>query len=381
MSFESHESALTAYREALAQAYETPPGAMAAEASPGGGRPVEDETKLSALEERSRAIGEETAALLESDHAGEREIAEGKLGALAVLDFAAASDLADRELGSEARTLDAEGPTTSAVSEALRDLEPVLQSTPATGLPLGDSPFGGAATLSAEEDAQAALRKAVPAAIDAVRDTARDSIKDGLTKLVAAELPIGEALQHLLDGAIGHLPARVGMFLKKAVALFRNGIEKLRKLFGKTFDAAVKKLKEWFGGVVTEDLLPALLDRIYGAAEIKRELDNRIENAGPGAPFAEVSDAIDGVVAKYGTQAKVLGWVFKAIAFCKRFILHLVPPPQGHFVIGAAFGLGVGYATYSGGDFIDWQRTGDDGFLDFVHGIRQSVEERIPLAG
>jgi hypothetical protein len=53
-------------------------------------------------------------------------------------------------------------------------------------------------------------------------------------------------------------------------------------------------------------------------------------------------------------------------------------PAQGQVVIAAAFGLGIAFATYSAGDFIDWKRTEDGGFFDFVRGVRRTVEDALP---
>ena len=65
-----------------------------------------------------------------------------------------------------------------------------------------------------------------------------------------------------------------------------------------------------------------------------------------------------------GTRCRIRGWV-------SPWVIGLLPwgPP---LLTGAYLGT-VGYTVCAGGDYVDWYRTGDEGLLNFVPGVRSVV--------
>jgi hypothetical protein len=135
----------------------------------------------------------------------------------------------------------------------------------------------------------------------------------------------------------------------------------------------LRKIADW----LRDQGFNALLDFAYGTKALKEDLSALVQRAADGKDFAVVGTSVDQIVGRYETQKKVLLLLFKGLSFCRKWILRVISPPTGDAVVAGAFGLGVGYAVFSGGDYIDWTRTKDDGFLDFVKGIRGTAEEAL----
>ncbi len=51
-----------------------------------------------------------------------------------------------------------------------------------------------------------------------------------------------------------------------------------------------------------------------------------------------------------------------------------ISPPIGATCVIVAYGAGIAYVLYSGGDYLDWR---DSGFFDHVHGVRHIVTDTI----
>jgi hypothetical protein len=61
----------------------------------------------------------------------------------------------------------------------------------------------------------------------------------------------------------------------------------------------------------------------------------------------------------------------RVMAFAKTPLM--ATPPWGTLAVYAFYVVILGYAVYSGGDYLDWYRTGDTAWLDRVKGIRTVV--------
>lgn len=364
MSVDGHRAAMEAYDSAIHAVYGTAREAMVAAAPGERLEPVDDEARLQALVDASQEAGNTARSLLDHEDERLREVGEAQLAALAARDFAIAHDLASRD-PDEGPSIAATEDASPVLPEIERSLAHVLGADPQDGLPAAGGGPDEVATLIAADD-RAALTAALRKALDSVQHDTRDVIDTGVGKLagVGAGDLVGQALSHAFE----HLPGQVRFWFRWAIDMFNEGLEKLKKLFGGKFDDALKAIKKW----IDEHGVDHVLEWAYDRKRIEARLDELVAGASDGKDLAAVGKSVDGVVRKYGTQKQVLEWIFKGLGFVQPFLSKVVP--QAAAVVGGALGLGIAYVIYSGGDYVDWYRTNDDGFFDFVTGVRRTAE-------
>lgn len=369
MSSDQHREAIRGYDDALASLYGLPVEAIVAATAEARQEPAADDARVEQVVRASEVAGDAASSLLESDDDLVREMGEAQLAALAARDFAVAYDIArlDPDEGATVASAEVEGP---ALPEIERELAFVLSADPGGGVPISGNGWEGmAASASADEDPHKLLESGLHGGIDKVRDATDDVVKDGLKRLgeIGVDAALGQAAGKLLE----QLPDGVRRWWRWAVEMFRRGVEKLMKLFGPLFEKAVGKVGDWG----KEHGIDNVLDFAYGSKGLKADLSELVQKAADDKDLAAVGKSVERVVGKYETQKKVLLVLFKGLAFCRRWILRLIAAPQGEAVVAGAFGLGIGYTVFSGGDYLDWRRTEDEGFFDFVKGIRRTAEE------
>ncbi len=331
--------------------------------------PAADEAAVEAALKASQEAADATGTLLTDDDPLVREAGEARMAALAARDFALAFDVARLDEEEDATIASEEG-TTAALPEITRETAFLFDADPKTGIPATESAWQGMGTVADEEDPKAALAKSAPAAIDAVRDAVEEIIAAGGKGLVG--VGVDEALGKLLSGVLAELPDSVRRWWRWALEAIKKGIDKLKKLFGDLFDKAITKIKDW----VKEHGIDQALDFIYQSSDLKEELKTRIAGASDDKDFAAAAKAIEEVVGKHDSQKKVVLVVFKGLGWAHKFLTK-VAPANAIAITAGLFGLGVAYGIASGGDYVDWRRTEDDGFFDRVKGIRQTAEDAL----
>ncbi|MEA2494615.1 MAG: hypothetical protein QOJ29_2526 [Thermoleophilaceae bacterium] len=368
MSVQQHEAAVKAYDDAIGALYRQPVEAMVASEADVD-MPVADEAAVEAALSASQDAADATETLLADDDPLIREAGEARMAALAARDFALAFDVArlDEEEGA---TIASDERTAAALPEITRETAFLFESDPRSGVPASASGWEGMGTVADEEDPRAALANAAPAAIDAVRDAVQEIIVAGGKGLGSAGA--GDALEKLLGGVLGKLPERVRRWWKWAVEAIKKGIDKLKKLFGDLFDKAVTKVKDW----LNEHGIDRVLDFVYQSEDLKGEMKTLIERAPDDKDFAAVAKAIEEVVGKHDSQKKVVLVVFKALGWA-HWALKKIVPAHALAITGALYGLGIAYGIVSGGDYVDWRRTEDDGFFDRVKGVRHTAVDAL----
>jgi hypothetical protein len=366
VSVSQHEAAVAAYDDALGALYgQSAEGMVASEADVD--LPAADESAVEAALRASQDAADATETLLADDDPLVREAGEARMAALAARDFALAFDVARLDEEQGAMIASEEG-TAAALPEIVRETAFIFEFDPRLGVPPSASGWEGMGTVAEEDDPRTALAKSAPAAFDAVRDAVAEIIVAGGKGL--GSVGASEALEDLLGGVLGKLPEGVRRWWKWAVEAIKKGIDKLKKLFGDLFDKAVTKVKDW----LKDHGIDSVLDFVYESQDLKAELKTLIEGAADDKDFAGVAKAIQDVVGKHESQKKVVLAVFKGLGWV-HWALKRVVPAYAIAITGALYGLAIAYGIASGGDYVDWRRTQDDGFFDRVKGIRHTAED------
>lgn len=116
---------------------------------------------------------------------------------------------------------------------------------------------------------------------------------------------------------------------------------------------------------------------MYGVEGLRDEVTTLVDCASADQDWEQIGKEIQAVVDKHATQKKIVLALFKALGFARRWILHMVAGPAGEAVVGGVLVLGAAYGLFSGGDYVDWHRTDDDGAFNFVRGVRETAEARL----
>jgi hypothetical protein len=368
VSADEHHSALHGYEEAVTKLYgERPLGvrlASVGEVTPG---PMQDEELVQAVLKASEALTASTAKLLDAEDPLVCESGEARLAALAAKDIAVAFDVAqlDADEHQSIAHADLSGPV---LPEIEREVASVLAGDPADGVPSSPSQWAGRAQLAgADVEPRKALRAALPGAVEQVRDDATEVVIAGIAGLV--EVPVDKAIEKLAGGLLQQLPNSARKWYAWALSLLKEGIKKLKSLFGKAFDKAVQSVWEW----LKQHAPKVLADRVYGVPRLRDELAALVDGATSDKDWAKVGKDVQAVVDKHATIKKIVLAVFKALEFARKWILRVLTGLAGEAVVGGVFVLGAAYGLFAGGDYVDWHRTDDEGAFDFVRGVRRTA--------
>jgi hypothetical protein len=297
-----------------------------------------------------------------------------QLLAAAAIDLHLASDLArksEEAPGLEITERSAELPG------AISELNDILNAEPGDGVGAligGMVERGGPASPSA---ARQALKDAVELALEDIKDDAAAVGQATFSNLMQLPAPqIKDAANIVLAEVMAKLGEGVSKLLSKAVQLVTQAIDKLLAAIGKdTEDEARKQVAEWIEDLQKGTLFEALVERMYENERIFDELDERLNQVPgdiPAESFNQAKEKVDELVAAFRKQKKSIEWLLHGLAWARPWIMGLTP--WGPVGLTAGYVLTIGYIVYSGGDYIDWYRTGDKALLDRVSGVRSTVE-------
>ena len=187
----------------------------------------------------------------------------------------------------------------------------------------------------------------------------------------AANIVLAELLTRLSEG--------VSKLLSKAVALVSQAIEKIMAAIGKDTETQVRlQTAKWIEDLQKGTLFEALIDRIYETKRIQEELDKKLSEAPadlPAESFNQAAEKISELAKAFEKQKTTLEWLLHGLAWARPWILGLTP--WGPVGLTAGYVLTIGYIVYSGGDYVDWYRTGDQNWLNRVSGVRSIVSQAI----
>jgi hypothetical protein len=325
----------------------------------------------------SERLKAELSADMTTEELTQRELTGLKLVAAAAYDLAIATDAA---------LLEEEGPAAStdraAASEVLTDpgLRRILDAPPGTGT-LAIVTVDRRARASDPVEAAGELRSDISEFLEEIPDqTAKTGLQAvtgmaGLADTVlqgAAVLPVPDILASVPDHA--------SRLLHRAATLVTAALDKLLSAIGGEHGADVREAAyEWFGEIKgVEKLVAGLLGRLYEIERIRAEVDLLLKNAAASIDadhYNKAIDALEELLARYGTTTKTVTWVLRALSLVKRPLLGAVP--WGPVAVGSCYIVSLGYIIYAGGDYLDWYRLGEAAWLDRVHGLRATVHDAV----
>jgi hypothetical protein len=113
---------------------------------------------------------------------------------------------------------------------------------------------------------------------------------------------------------------------------------------------------------------------IYETPRIKQEVETTLKDAPDtltAAQFNQATQSLQDMLGRYSKTKGTLNVLMSVLAFAKTPLMTSVP--WGPLAVYASYVGIFGYAVYSGGDYLDWYRTGQTDWLDRVKGLRTQV--------
>ena len=366
------------YQKAVRTLYEPPSASEVAERGTG----ILAVTEL--LDERSQTVithSEELRQVLTNSLEGEdlsrRELAALKLVAAAAYDLSVASDLLDAE--STGLTDERErGASNAVLASAL--VRQILDA------PLEEGMFGllerERAVLPNEPmAARVQLEATITTFLTDIPQQAATTSQAALAGVInlgvsPAQGTVSLALQEIL----AHIPSGISMLARRAATLVVEAINKLWTAISPQQESqARQQVLRWLSQFQQQrDIVINLLNKLYETQRIGEETTSLVKAAPEGttaAQFNQATQTLEALLNGYDKTNGVLGWMLRILALIKTPLLGA--PPWGPLAAYSTY-LGVlGYAVYSGGDYLDWYRTGNIAWLKRVQGLRTTVEQAL----
>jgi hypothetical protein len=335
------------------------------------------EGRSEAVLTRSEELRQVLAASLEVESLAQRELAALKLVAAAAYDLSVASDLLQAERS---------GPTgerersAGSVVLASKEVRRILDAPLEAGL------------LSLLERERAVLPSEPKAARAQLETTITTFLTDiplqaaSLSQMaVAGVIPLGVgpaqgAVSLAAQELLAHVPSGLSLVVRRAAALVAEALNKLWTAIGPQREAqAQQQITQWLNQLQRQrDTVTSLLGMLYETQRLGEETTRLIEGAPEGtvaARYNQATQTLENLLQGYEKTKGLLEWVLRILALIKTPLLGAAP--WGPLAVYASY-LGVlGYAIYSGGDYLDWYRTGNTAWLDRVQGLRVTVQRAL----
>src|SRR6266487_1050381 len=323
---------------------------------------------------RSEELRQVLADSLEGENLSQRELAALKLVATAAYDLSVASDLLDAE------NVGLTGERERGVSNAVLASDLVRRILDA---PLEEG-IGG--LLEVERTvlpndptvARAQLEATITAFLSDIPQQAATMSQMALAGVINLRLePAQAAFSLATQEVLARVPSGVSLIVRRGAALVVEAINKLWTAIGPQREAqAHQQITNWLDQLQRERAtVVGLLDMLYEAQRIGEEASGLIAAAPTGtvaARYNQATLALEVLSHGYDQTSGILEWVLRILALVKGPLL--AAAPWGPLATYSAY-LGVlGYAIYSGGDYLDWYRTGNITWLDRVQGLRTAVK-------
>jgi hypothetical protein len=362
------------YQQEVRQIYEAPTEAtLQTERSAGEVFAEQLERRGENIVRQAEAVRQTLEPSIESPDAQERELAALKLLATAVFDLSVANDILAIEEAGPAATVERSAQTTVLASKEIREILAAPLETGLTGIvdgergPLPQDPSA----------AREALRTAITDFLEEIPDQASSLSQKAVAGVV--NLGFGPAQKYFslaFQEVLGSVPKDVSGAVAKASKLVMESLKKLRAALGKDQEEKIrKKAADWLKEIQEDrDAVAALLDRLYQTERIGQEALGIVDASSTDLPvnvFNDTTRALQELSARYQKTAGLLDKFMLVLAFVKPPLMQAVP--WGPVAMYTTYAGILGFAVYSGGDYVDWYRTGEIDWLDRVEGLRSRV--------
>lgn len=375
----SVRDAWAAYDQAIRALYAPPAGSV--------GRAPRGEVALSTegLVERSRivldcsqALGDALTSALDTDNLDRRELAGWKLLAAAAYDLSIAADLLQaEEAGAE---LALTRSTRSAVA-AVPELKEVLEAPMNARLDDLVMPATRAALPTEPAAAKMQLEKAIATLLDEIPDAAASMSQTAVSGVITAGLgPAQQMASVAVQEILAHLPDAASAVVRYAGQILAEALRKLEAALGKNAqEQAQDEASSWLKEIQQKrDTVTSLLDKLYKTKDIGAEVRGVVEAVDAttaAVRYNQATQALHALLARYDKTKKVLEGLMRVLAFVKTPLLGAVP--WGPIGVYGTYVSVLAYAVFSGGDYLDWYRLGDQPWLDRVDGLRTTVRTAV----
>lgn len=376
--FQDYDQALTAYTQAVRSLYQAPQGVEAtADRSAGEIYAERLDASGEAVTAQAAAVRQALSGAQQSEDLAVRELASLKLMTLALNDLTVASDLLEL-----AQTKPGDEPDRSArgLVQADEDLRSVLEAPLAGGMgALLEVDRGALPTDPAA--ARAELERTAHEYLKNVPEDAAELSQTALSGVVTLGfVPAQGALSLAAQEILARLPDGATPIARQAAKIVAEAIEKVRAALGKeNEDQIQEQAAAWLKDLQDKrDTVTALLDKVYETGRIGGEVDEKIKQAAANleaARFNQASSALQTKQEASKKTRKVLNGLMRLLAVVKAPLMAV--PPWGTLAVYTVYLCVLAYAVYSGGDYLDWYRTGKLTWLDRVEGIRTTVSKAV----
>lgn len=374
MPAQSFQEAWSAYEEAVQDLYRAPTDVVAeAERSAGEIYAQKLQERGDVLAERSADVRAALVTSLQGDDLGQRELAGLKLIAAAAHDLSMASEMYSLETVEPGAEVERGAFSAVLASPELRS---VLDAPMEAGI-MALVEVERAALPSDPAAARAELEKAITEFISEIPNEASGLSQKVIGGVVNLGLGPAQAAASLASQEIlARVPEGLSLIARKAAVLVVEAIQKLRAALGSEQEQQVlDKAKEWLQKAQeSQDAITELLDMIYETPRIKQEVETTLKDAPDtltAAQFNQATQSLQDMLGRYSKTKGTLNVLMSVLAFAKTPLMTSVP--WGPLAVYASYVGIFGYAVYSGGDYLDWYRTGQTDWLDRVKGLRTQV--------
>ena len=377
----SFKDTWSSYESAVKALYEAPVGVQAtAERSVGQMYTARLETNSEQVVTQAKAVRDVLHSSLSSSDLDIRELATLKLLAAAAYDLSIANDMLDLEKVKPERGYQAERSSRGAL-QSDEELNKVLDAPMDEGMS-GLLEVERAAYPEDAESARLLLEKTITTYLNVIPKNSGELGQTAVSGVLTAGLgPAQGALSLAMQEILSRVPEGITLIARRAAEMVLESIAKLRTAVGEdqqkqVEDQAVKWLKDIQD---QKDTVASLLNRLYETPRIAEETAGIIGSApqdAAAAAYNQATEALEKLLDGSKKTRLTLGTVMRVMAFAKTPLM--ATPPWGTLAVYAFYVVILGYAVYSGGDYLDWYRTGETAWLDRVKGIRTVV--RLSLA-
>lgn len=327
----------------------------------------------------SSRLADAAAQNLTASSVADRERSTLQLVAGAAADLAIANDLM-RAQGEEPAFAVREAAAT--FPQLMSDLGPILQPgnglTPPTTRGVSVGPRPGDA-----DEALAQLTSTATRSFDAIAgdviDVGQMAI-GGLVTLPADQ--VKEAAAVAAQEILNMISDSVGAILRQAARLLIQAYDKILKALGQdAASEARQQAAQWIQKLQSGTLLNELLERLYEKQRILEDIEVHAKKATQALmsePFSAVLGETRALAERFQQHRRSIEWILRGLAFAKDWLLAI--EPWGPLAVTATYVGTFGYAVYTGGDYVDWFRTGHVQPLDRIPGLRDVVRNTLKSA-